>query len=85
MRKETLQEILCSIGGLENSYLDNPDQEPISLQSAIDYVYDEVMSNANSNRFGVTTAIRFDGKKKIIEKIREELLKSDDIIFKDVK
>ena len=82
MRKETINEILYSIGGLENFYLDNSEEEPITLEDAINYVYSEVMANAQSGRFGLTTAIKFDGKQKILNKIKEELLKSEDIKFK---
>lgn len=85
LRKETIDEINYSIGGLMNLYLDNPNEEPITLQDAIDYVYNEIIDNAESNRFGLTTAIKFDGKNNIMDYIKNSLLEEKDTIkFKDL-
>lgn len=85
LRKETIEEINYSIGGLMNLYLDNPEEEPITLDDAINYVYNEIMDNAKDNRFGLTTAIKFDGKDNIISYIRKELLEEKDTIkFKNL-
>ena len=74
LRKETVEEINYSIGGLMNLYLDNPNEEPITLEDAINYVYDELMGNASNGRFGITTAVKFDGKENIREFIKNNLL-----------
>lgn len=80
LRKDTINEINCSIGGLVNIYLDNPNEEPITLESAIDYVYDELIENAENERFGITSAVKFDGKDNIRNFIKQELLKEKDTI-----
>lgn len=80
LRKETIEEINYSIGGLMNLYLDNPDEEPITLEDAITYVYSELIDNAKRQRFGLTTAIKFDGTKNIKEFIKNSLLEEKDTI-----
>ncbi len=84
LRKETIEEINYSIGGLMNLYLDNLEEEPMTLNDAIDYVYNEIMDNAKNNRFGLTTAIKFSGTENIKNYIKDSLLEEKDTIkFKE--
>lgn len=80
LRKETIEEINYSVGGLMNLYLDNHEEPSIELEDAINYVYSEVIDNAESGRFGITTAIKFDGKENIRNYIKQSLLEEKDTI-----
>lgn len=86
LRKETIEEINYSVGGLMNLYLDNPNEEAITIDDAINYVYNEVIDNAQLGRFGLTTAIKFDGTDNIKNYIKKSLLEEKDIIkFKAIE
>ena len=37
MRKDTIRLCEYVVAGLENTYLDNPDEKPIELEAAIEY------------------------------------------------
>ncbi len=78
MRNDTIRLCEYAVAGLENTYLDNPDEEPIELEHAIDYCYDEVRDAAGGFR-GMerqTKAAYFDTKKAIREEIKRQLLEN---------
>jgi len=83
MRKDTLRLCEFAVGGLENTYLDNPDELPISLTEAIDYCYDEFIDATGNRGMGNTTAIFFDTKNAIKEEIRKIILQSEFIKIKE--
>lgn len=61
---------------LENIYLDNPDEEPITIEYAIQYCYD-YFNEFQQDYLTPKTQVRFDGKQNIINEIRSLILTSD--------
>lgn len=84
LRENTMEAINDAVYSLANHYI-NPiyegDDDPIDLQVAIDYCYrefEEIIQQVS----GYTTAVRFDGKRKILRAIECEIQDNEYIILK---
>jgi hypothetical protein len=66
------------VGGYENSIMDGHITEMPDNEQLVDEIYDEVMQTENLGRFlPVKKDLRFIGKKRIEELIRERLKKGE--------
>lgn len=84
MRQDTLNQITEAVCTLENNFLSpmsEGDDAPIELSMAIEYVYHHLIEYALIFH-GNTTAIKFDGKRKIMDEIEKQIKGNKHIIIK---
>lgn len=80
MTNKQKQAIRSAVGYLENVYIDNPAESPITLQNAIDYCYEYVKDDIHG--CGESQAIFFQGKEAIREELQKQIKKNSFIKLK---
>ena len=83
LRPQTAYEVEYCVGYLLNIYLDNKDEEPMILEDAIKYCYGYFVEDQNHVE-DIKKDIRFDGKKKTLEAIKQEILHHKEIKIKEL-
>lgn len=81
LRLNTVMQVCQAVGSIENVFLDNSDQEPVTLDEAIEWVYSQFVSDCEMY-VGSTKAVMFDGKDNILNAIKYEILNSE-IVLKE--
>lgn len=84
LRPDTMEAVADAVYSLANNYI-NPiydgDDDPITLQVAVDYCYRE-FEDIIQVVSGYSTACRFDSKRKILKAIECEIQSNEYIILK---
>ena len=75
MRKDALDLCAFAVGYLENVYLDNPDEEPVTLEEAVAYCYDELVDSTKSS-VHFTSGAYFATKELLLAEIKRLILAS---------
>lgn len=82
LRLNTVMQVCQAVGSIENVFLDNSDQEPVTLDEAIEWVYSQFVSDCD-HYVGSDRSAMFDGKDKILNAIKHEILNSEEILIKE--
>ena len=82
LRDDTMEAIIDAVGTLENNYTNPSDgsDEPTTLQNAVTYCYIE-FEHIIQEVYGYSKACRFDGKKKVLKAIENEIKNNKYIIL----
>jgi len=76
LRTDTISLINFVVGGLENTYLDYPSTEPMTLDEAVEYCYQDLKDNTNQTH-GHTSAVYFNTTEAIKEELKEAIIDSE--------
>jgi len=71
----TEKQVNYAVGFLENVYMDNDDEPPITLEEAVAYCYDQLI-DGQRGRANPAQAIRFEGKPAIMAAIKRAVINS---------
>lgn len=79
MDKRLSKQVDAAVGLLENLYLDNPAEEPVTLEEAVGYCYDELLGYQR----GAELAARFEGAPAIREALKQAIISNAFIKLKE--
>ena len=69
MRPDAFEAARSAVYGVENVFNDMPDHEPVTLEEAVQWAYNEYLEIIRTCA-GYTAATQFAGKKAVMEAIR---------------
>ena len=83
LRDDTMEAVIDAVYTLANNFTNPYDgsDEPITIQDAVEYCYIE-FEHIIQEVYGYSKACRFDGKRKILKAIENEIRDCEDIILK---
>lgn len=83
LRDDTMEAVVDAVYTLANNFTNPSDgsDEPITIQDAVEYCYIE-FEHIIQEVYGYSKACRFDGKRKVLKAIENEIRDCEDIILK---